>query len=308
MKFFFWLFIFLSPLPAYALDACAPDAKAAYTRIESSYSKGLLFRIEKCGIEPSYIFGTLHSDNPRYNTILNAVVLAITPQTHSFFEILTDKESNAKAASYLRLPENKNETLQTIVGNELFQRTLAAMPAELGFTPETLNKMTPWAAAVLLQLPPPKADGQVIDEKLQSYAATNAASVTGLETLASHFAIFTNLKREDQIDMLREAVEDKTLNDKLTEQMEDAYYARDLRTLDEIGKASFEEISKPELREYITRELLYKRNAQMVRTALPALSKGRAFVAVGALHLPGREGMLDLLEREGFFITPLEQP
>jgi hypothetical protein len=43
----------------------------------------------------------------------------------------------------------------------------------------------------------------------------------------------------------------------------------------------------------------------MVERLRPRLAEGGAFVAVGALHLPGEEGILRLLERQGYRVTRL---
>jgi len=49
--------------------------------------------------------------------------------------------------------------------------------------------------------------------------------------------------------------------------------------------------------------MLDDRNRTMVKRMIPLLQRGSAFVAVGAAHLPGEEGMLYLLEQEGYRVT-----
>ena len=52
--------------------------------------------------------------------------------------------------------------------------------------------------------------------------------------------------------------------------------------------------------------LLVDRNAKMRTAALPLLEKGNAFIAVGALHLPGPTGLVALLRESGYTVTPVE--
>jgi uncharacterized protein YbaP (TraB family) len=52
--------------------------------------------------------------------------------------------------------------------------------------------------------------------------------------------------------------------------------------------------------------LLIDRNAKMRNAALPILDKGSAFIAVGALHLPGPTGLVALLRESGFTVTAVE--
>ncbi|MDX2156599.1 MAG: TraB/GumN family protein [Hyphomicrobiaceae bacterium] len=54
------------------------------------------------------------------------------------------------------------------------------------------------------------------------------------------------------------------------------------------------------------RELLTVRNARMRDAALPVLAEGGAFIAVGALHLVGEDGLVALLRAAGFEVTPAE--
>jgi uncharacterized protein YbaP (TraB family) len=40
--------------------------------------------------------------------------------------------------------------------------------------------------------------------------------------------------------------------------------------------------------------------------ALPHLAEGKAFIAVGALHLPGKNGLVALLRGAGYTVSPVE--
>jgi uncharacterized protein YbaP (TraB family) len=56
---------------------------------------------------------------------------------------------------------------------------------------------------------------------------------------------------------------------------------------------------------YIERELIEKRNITMHRRALDLLKDGNVFLAVGALHLPGDKGLVELLRQSGYKVTPV---
>jgi len=53
----------------------------------------------------------------------------------------------------------------------------------------------------------------------------------------------------------------------------------------------------------MTRRLLGDRNAHMAERAAPLLDHGGAFVAVGALHLSGKGGLVELLRAKGYAVT-----
>jgi uncharacterized protein YbaP (TraB family) len=79
------------------------------------------------------------------------------------------------------------------------------------------------------------------------------------------------------------------------------YLARDvaaLLALDEKFKSE-----NPALKQAIMHRLLGQRNRRMVERMQPRLKEGNAFVAIGAGHLPGEDGVLHLLEQAGYQIT-----
>ena len=46
------------------------------------------------------------------------------------------------------------------------------------------------------------------------------------------------------------------------------------------------------------------RNHGMAENAEPILAAGSTFIAVGALHLPGKEGLVELLRQAGYTVSP----
>jgi uncharacterized protein len=49
--------------------------------------------------------------------------------------------------------------------------------------------------------------------------------------------------------------------------------------------------------------LLTGRNATMAARARPLLQEGGAFIAVGALHLPGKDGLIERFRAQGYSVA-----
>jgi uncharacterized protein YbaP (TraB family) len=49
--------------------------------------------------------------------------------------------------------------------------------------------------------------------------------------------------------------------------------------------------------------VILDRNKVMAERAAPILDSGNVFMAVGALHLPGKDGVIELLRQQGFTVT-----
>lgn len=100
-----------------------------------------------------------------------------------------------------------------------------------------------------------------------------------------------------QIDTWLRKLYDKKSNYRLTE---DAYRDRNLDLLDSIGKATNTE----HFRQY----MLYERNANMVQVLDSVMQHKSVFSGVGAAHLPGKNGMIEMLRDKGYTVTPLTSP
>jgi uncharacterized protein YbaP (TraB family) len=61
----------------------------------------------------------------------------------------------------------------------------------------------------------------------------------------------------------------------------------------------------PRLQAHFEQVGVIERNHTMVRRALPWLQEGGLLIAVGALHLPGEQGLVELLRDQGMTVTPL---
>jgi uncharacterized protein YbaP (TraB family) len=65
---------------------------------------------------------------------------------------------------------------------------------------------------------------------------------------------------------------------------------------------------EPAAKAYFMEQGIDARNRRMLESLLPELESKRVFVAIGALHLPGKSGLIELLRKEGFDLKPLPPP
>ena len=87
---------------------------------------------------------------------------------------------------------------------------------------------------------------------------------------------------------------------RLIEQIEEAYRRGDLDVLD-----SLELLAMPEYDQ--RNNMLYQRNYLMVDRAIEIMKAKSLFMAVGAAHLPGEEGIIELLRAQGYTLRPIMQ-
>jgi len=150
-----------------------------------------------------------------------------------------------------------------------------------------------------------KAGGApVLDVKLAKQASAAGKQVAGLESVADQLRAMASLPMDFHIKGL---VETLKLGDRMDDVVETmiVIYEKEatgmfwplLRTVlpegsgEGIGYAAFEEA------------LITGRNHTMAENAAPLLRRGNAFVAVGALHLPGPEGLIELFRAAGYSVS-----
>ena len=159
--------------------------------------------------------------------------------------------------------------------------------------------MKPWAAYLTMSYP---ADmGIILDQRLLRLALEAGLDTMGLESMLEQGGLFNSFSLDDQVRLLTDAVCHRALLEADFAKMISLYTEEDLAGLSSYGQRySFSDNS---LYETLTERLLTRRNRIMVERMQAALETGNAFIAVGALHLSGEEGILALLERRGFEIT-----
>ncbi|MBY0355130.1 MAG: TraB/GumN family protein [Rickettsiales bacterium] len=278
----------------------------AYVPIAERIQHGLLFRIEKCAFEPSTLFGTIHTDEAGLLESMPEVIEALKQSRVALFELKESQELQQEVVRYMIYPPQQRDGLSHAIGLDLYEQALTQMQRLQPDTPPAFfNRYRPWAAAILLQYPPQNGDGIVMDTKLQRLAIAAQIPVEGLETAAEQFSFFQGLPLEEQRLMIADAV---TRSDEIRQTNRElfaAYRQRDLATINDIGNASFTAIEDPAFAKKLELFLLINRNKKMISRMLPELKRGHAFVAVGALHLPGNDGLLSRLEEKGFFISQI---
>ncbi len=267
---------------------------------DAPFDRGLLWRIERAGVQPSYLFGTIHLADPRV-TVLPAPVKQQFDAAGSFtMEVSLDTASVATLALGMMFTDGRS--LPGVAGDALFER-LVPLLEQRGLPQAFATNLKPWAAMLMITLPDQQPDN-VLDVMLARLAAEQRKQSYYLETVDEQVGAFDNMSMSDQVALLRHAIETQADLDSLNRRLLDAYIQRNLALMWDINEADI--AKRPDLRplnDVFAQRLVYDRNSRMAQRMQPQLGQGRAFVAVGALHLYGDRGVLSLLQRAGWQVT-----
>ena len=279
-------------LAALLFCLCIPFAQAG-----AGKDRGLLWEVSKPGVPASYLFGTLHSEDPDVVRLAAPVQQAFDAAQTVVIEVLFDMQAMQLSSAAMLMMDGRS--LKDVVGEPLFTAAAAAMRAR-GMPEMLTGHMQPWAVAVSLSTPAPET-GLVLDMVLYQGALQRGTPVHGLETIQEQLEVFTGMPLADQVLLLRDAVEHFHEIDALYAELLAAWKQRDLARLVALSEAELAS-GDAQFAADFQKRLIVDRNHLMVERMQPYLKQGKAFVAVGALHLPGDTGLLNLLEQRGYTV------
>lgn len=280
----------------------------------------LLYKISGNGVgKPSYIVGTYHLAPASYVDSIPGANEALASVEQVCGEVdMAEMESMAgvqKVMAAMMLPDGKS--LSDILSEEEMGKLNAFMNEVMGadlnnpLIAAQLGKMTPAAIANQLQLvqymkmTPGFNPNALIDSYFQSEAKKTDKPVIGFETIDFQISVlYTGSTIERQKEQLICMIDNQEYNQMVMEQLTKAYFSQDIDavlavTEEKLGTSCD---STPEEEE----ALIYGRNADWVEK-IPAIigDKSTLFV-VGAAHLPGERGVLELLKKGGYTVEAVK--
>ncbi len=247
----------------------------------------------------NYIFGTIHSDDPRVLRLKPAAQTAFTGSERLVLEIALSPEGMLDMMT--RMYRRDNSTLQHDLPAPLYAQTLAAYKVR-GLEESWVNRLTVWGAALSLMVPP--SSGMVLDLQLQSQMQARGKPVLGLETVESQLAVFADLDRESQVRMLTIALGELERMDQTTEKLIQYYLREDIAAIAGM-EDEFHTGENRVFMEKLMDRLVDDRNRGMAQGMQQHMQAGQTFVAIGALHLPGKNGIIHLLRKAGYKVEPV---
>lgn len=265
---------------------------------DERYARGLLWQVGTAGAPPSHVFGTLHAADARLGELPAPVRSAFDASKSLMLEYLPDaygKERFLEAAMFL-----DRGTLEQAIGREDFERAYA-MLEPVGLTREFVNKMKPWGVLLNLRSSWQPSEAATPDHQLHNLALERRMAVVQIEETEEQVFTFDELPMASQVALLKHGLAHREELAALAERTLQAYLARDLRGIWREQEAFAKR--HPGIAAHhaeLVKRVVLDRSVVMAYRMQRELRRGRAFVALGALHLYGEKGVLALLEQDGY--------
>ena len=265
--------------------------------------QGLLWEITGNGMDkPSYLYGTMHVSNkvafhlsdPFFDAInsVSEVALEINPNTWLEEYVNSDNFLSAFYTNFYFRDYAYNDPFEKSL--DIKRKQKERVKAELSDDPELINSF-------MFRSDKSKADFQedtYLDLYIFQTARKMGKPVYGLESVAE-------LDRDSENANRAKAHEDHSVKSgkngsmyALGDKIEEYYRRGDLYELDSINQL----LSTDSTREYI----IYLRNILMVDRMTKVMKNHPLFTGVGAAHLPGDKGVIELLRKKGYTVRAIE--
>lgn len=263
----------------------------------------LFWSISKNGRDAGYLLGTIHSEDPRVLDFHESFMDLLGSNDFFAMEIVPDLPTLNRLTRYMQYQDGR--TLEGQVGPERYA-VLKPLLAEYRIPDDWVSRMKVWAVMMTLSVPPPRT-GLYMDFSLSLRAAGAGLKVVGLETLEQQLSFLETMSLEQQLALLDQSISEQGKAGEIHAQMVDSYLAGDTAALKSMAEEQLDQLDDATRRHFVERGV-NQRNRRMMDTLLPLLQQGKVFTAVGALHLPGEQGLVRLLRNQGYDLAPLDLP
>ncbi|WP_158817066.1 TraB/GumN family protein [Methylocapsa sp. S129] len=277
--------------------------------------QGLLWRIDKPNAAPSFLFGTIHSTDER------AIAIAKTAAAHIVGAKVVATElggpfdtfalAEMGAAMMVKALARDGDTLAGLASPEdttLIETNLAAR----GVNAVMAHHLRAWFLVALTESPACEVARQaralpIVDQVIAQMGKDLGVKVVGLETVAEQTDVLSSMDPSLAATVLVNTARNPDVSDDIYATLLDLYVeGKPGEILPVIDASQILTRQETEAEDEVAQHLLGGRNKIMAERMRPLIEAGGAFVAVGALHLAGKGGLVALLREAGFTVTAVQ--
>ncbi|MET0314812.1 MAG: TraB/GumN family protein [Hansschlegelia sp.] len=272
--------------------------------------QGLLWRVESMTGKVSYLFGTMHSSEPAAKTFDDLVMRALGRSRVVATEL--PGASSRRVASELRrlvAARSFRPAGDSLAGIASDIRPAVEMRiSQAGIPPAVADQLQPWYLALSLSRsncaePVVGSDTETADARIERLAVEKGATLLALETPVEQVDALASIPDDVALRMLKETTVKRLKPEDVESTITGLYSTRRIGYLLAMRGPAWASVFDVDGYADFISSFITRRNATMLQRALPILNGGNAFLAVGALHLPGERGLVELIRAQGYSVT-----
>ncbi len=270
----------------------------------SNTNNTVLWKVTGNGLtKPSYVLGTMHLMCANDAVLSQGLKNVLDSVNDIYFELDMDDIAMLMGA-FTQMNMRGDTSLKTLFTSEEYTKVKNYFSKSKSMIPfAMLEKMQPLLASSTLAEEQMECEGGASGVELQimEYNKKNKKlAISGLETIQDQLAVFGKISYKEQAQMLLKAIDSAATTQNATTQLVAAYKSQNLDTIENLMVKS-----EPELEKYMD-DLLVNRNKNWIQQFKKIFHQKSIIAAVGAGHLVGKMGVLNLLRKEGYIVTAVK--
>ncbi len=268
----------------------------------AQHSGAILWEISGKNLkQKSYLFGTIHIQDERVFQFSEEILAAFDSCDAFAMEVILDEVDAETTQKAILLEEG---TIKDIISEEDYALLDAYFKEKAGTSVALYVKLKPFFLySQLSQLDMKMDKDMALDMYLLQKAREEGKATYSIEKFEEQVAAIDKISLEDQAKMLMEEVkkEDEEGEEKEddTEKLIQAYLDADLDKMIEL-------LADTTLPAEFNQAFVIDRNKVMCKRIIKMIKKESCFCAVGAAHLGGEEGLIELLRAKGYTLKPIK--
>jgi uncharacterized protein YbaP (TraB family) len=273
---------------------------AIQSNAQRAKNNSLLWEISGNGLQqPSYLFGTIHMICKENFQLSATVKQKFSTSKQVYLELdMDDPKLQSIMMGQMQLPSN--ESLKTKLGEKNFNTLDAFIKKEMNMNLAVFDRFKPMMVMSLL------AQRMLSCTEIESYemsfvkmASEQKKELLGLERVEDQVAVFDAIPDSLEIGSIMNMVNNFENQKNEFKRMSKLYQDQNVESLYQIMVESPEMMGSQEF-------LLDQRNRNWIPVMESAMKKSSTFFAVGAGHLSGNQGVLELLRKQGYTVKPIQ--
>ncbi len=266
---------------------------------QQALESSLLWKIESPqNAKPSFLFGTIHLICPADFSLSDSLKACIKESEQLTLELDMD-EPNLMMSMAQNMIMRDRVQLKELVSSHEYERMERFFKDSVGLNISMFGQAKPFVLLSVLLNRVLACQPQSYELSLMNLAKQQEIEVLGLETVQEQMSVFDSIPYQKQAAMLLTLLDSLPKARQEFAEMVSVYKQQDVEKLHEM---TFE--SEFELKDH-QEALLYGRNRRWIPLIEKQIADKPTFIAVGAAHLGGKEGLLELLRTKGYQVTPI---
>lgn len=261
--------------------------------------QSLLYKIEGAGITTSYVYGTIHI-LPNKDFVLKDKVKKAFDETE-LVVLEIDVDDPQLAQKMTQHANMKNDaSLKSFMSDEEYQLLDQTLIKSAGVSVAAFEHVKPFFLTQLLMIPYLGEQPASYEEAFAKLAAESKKEILGLEKIEEQMAFFDEIPYQDQVDEIIRMLKEEERTKAIFNEMVQLYKAENTQELYQLIHKYYGDDS-----EKMADIILHQRNQDWINKMVNFAEDQSVFFGVGAGHLGGNQGVVQLLRKAGYTVTAI---